>query len=332
MSFAFFASTGLLWADCYVEVVHDTCCVEKIDSLHINLSVEQTVSARCEDDTTQEDLCCFTKFLQYTKEYKKEILFYVLLIVYCLALLFFLIYLIYLRIIGKKKKVVQLNRIWKESPFIMLFIVLTLITDSAWFYLIVVAIILYYAEKWHLIPNLLERLKDIIKLLQGKLDIKTATADEVHQKSIEEAEEDMQSKLSQREDNNNDLIIERAKAGAKIESMALTFYERQYPNLQRRIRMRVGSKVKILDGLVLTREENIIFEIKYCTNIESISKYKVDDLLEVANQLRRDTGILTHVILCVVVPDEKLKEALYEQGISFNDIDVDFYTEKDISI
>lgn len=75
------ASTGLLWAGPYIEVIHDTCVVERIDSLRVNVSVEQVVNACCDNEhsekTGADKLCIGHSLgdidLPYFKDIKKRV-------------------------------------------------------------------------------------------------------------------------------------------------------------------------------------------------------------------------------------------------------------------
>lgn len=340
MVLAMIASTGLLWADVDMrEYEKDTTVlIEKSDSLPmVSLQVKQHV---CLENNSADSLYVtltepaeetepswFVKTLQCIKEYKKEFLLCVVCCIFVLAAFIELLLLFYLPF-RKSEKIKDLLRKGAEHLLIMLFVILTLATDSSWFYLIVVAIILYYAEKNHLTPDLMTGIKDIIKMLQGKLDIKTATKEEVQQKHMEEAKEDISSPIVSEQD--KDLLRKRASEGESIERLALGYYRRQYPALRRSVGIMTGTKYRLLDGLVLNNMENIIFEIKYCTNPESVQKYKIDYLHDAADQIQKVTGVSTNIILCIVVPDEEMKERVYKQDFSPENIQVDIYSINDL--
>ncbi len=339
MVLAMIASTGLLWADCCVEVVHDTCYVEKIDSLRINLSVKQAVNAYCESETQEEVICWFTKILQYVKEYKKEILF-----IWALGLLLVLSLILGLKQFLYRDKDASENEKRKAKDIEVLcvaaFVVVCLWIDTTWFYLILASVLLYYVDKWEICPDLLAGLANVIKLLQGKLDISNQPAEDQQQELEKEAEQEYEQVTQDtpeevREVSSKDIWIkQRMSDGERVEHLALDWYEKQYPALQRNVRLRLSPTKRVnIDGLFLGEDKNIIIDVRYCIHsIGQLLNYKLDYLYEAANYLRQKTGYITGVILCVVVADEKQRSKAYGyfKQSNINNIELQVYTEEEL--
>lgn len=336
---AMIASTGLLWADGYVEVVHDTCFVEKLDSLHINLSVQQAVNACCESESEEEAVCWFTKMLQYSKEYKKDILFVLTLSIVLLLLLKLGFKQISYRKKNKSEKK-KLNTKDIERLCVVAFAAVCLWLDSTWFYLILASILLYYVDKWEICPELLAGIANIIKLLQGKLDISNQTEEDQKQELKKEAEQEYEQVVQEEPDGIHKMqskevwIRQRMSDGERVENLALDWYEKQYPALQRNVRIRQNPKSRIdLDGLFVGEDRNVILDIRYCThNLRQILNFKLDYLYEAANYLRQRTGHVTSIIICVVVGSEKQKRMVhsYFEHRNSKGVELQVYTEEEL--
>lgn len=336
---AMIASTGLLWADCYVEVKHDTCFVDKVDSLHINLSVEQAVNACCENETPEKAVCWFTKMLQYSKEYKKEILFVLTLSIVLLLLLKLGFKQISYRKKNKSEKK-KLNTKDIERLCVVAFAAVCLWLDTTWFYLILASILLYYVDKWEICPELLAGIANIIKLLQGKLEISNQSEEDQKQKLKKEAEQEYEQVSQETPEEKHNVsskevwIHQRMSDGERVENLALDWYEKQYPALQRNVRIRLNPRSRIdLDGLFLGEDRNAILEVRCCThNIRQIMNFKLDYLYEAANYLRQKTGHVTSIIICVVVSSETQKRMVhsYFEHRNIKGVDLQVYTEEEL--
>lgn len=336
---AMMASTGLLWADCCVEEVHDTCFVEKLDSLHINLSVQQAVNACCESESEEEAVCRFTKMLQYSKEYKKDILFVLTLSIVLLLLLKLGFKQISYRKKNKSEKK-KLNTKDIERLCVVAFAAVCLWLDSTWFYLILASILLYYVDKWEICPELLAGIANIIKLLQGKLDISNQSEEDQKQELKKEAEREYEQVAQETPEEMRNVrskevwIHQRMSDGERVENLALDWYEKQYPALQRNVRIRLNPTSRIdLDGLYLGKDRNVILDVLYCThNIGQLLNFKPDNLYEAANYLRQKTGCITSIILCVVVSDEKQRGKVYSYFEHRNSkgVELQVYTEGEL--
>lgn len=344
MVLAVIASTGLVWADSYIEVEHDTCIVEKIDSLRLNLSIQQAFNAYCntcaQDSTSiaatiPNDKFSFALFLKVLKEFPKEILLAVVMAILSLSeLICFILVIIFLftrtnRIRRLLLKSWQISAVW-------LFFCVSLMIDSSWFYLVTVALMLYYADKCKMFPDLINGLSRIMRLMQGKLEVYTTSSEEKKQTLEKEAVEEYKNiQAEQRPQSKPEKVWvqERVSDGERIEGLAMDYYEAKYPALQRNIYLMIRGKRKIrLDGLYLGEDKNIVLDILYCTSLPALIRHKLDDLLEAANYLRQRTSIFTIALFSIIVPEPAHKASVqaYVRANNFNGIEVEVYTEDEL--
>ena len=286
MVLAMIASTGLLWADCYVEVVHDTCYIEKVDSLHLNLSVEQAVNACCESETPEESVCWFLKMLQYVKEYKRDFVFLISLIALVLCGVISAIYRW-----GKKDTTSVVYKYSHQCLILIGIVTLCVFSDSSWFYLLLAAILLIYITKED--PDLLKRIREAMSALQGRnISTDPATSREIEDKRNEEVRETMPSiptspapapkdekssklqkastdgkTLAERiEERKNMHLSDIVRKAINAEDLVIQMLSTEYPNIETSRAIEVEGKRIVLDGFVQGAHENLIIEVKYLSN------------------------------------------------------------------
>ena len=349
---AIVASTGLMRADCDIEIIHDTCFVEKQDSLHINLSVEQAISTTCnceqkdsvivtENENVQlekSDADKFFEYLSYVKEYKKEVLL-------VLALLSLVICGIGWAVVSIKCLATdERKKKGKLFFFISGFVVLSLLIDSTWFYLIIVALLLYYIDKKDVAPELLDKLSAYIRFLQGKLDISKSSDEDKKAKQIKEANDEYAHIQREEQKDHDDVILhsipkeewlnKRISEGEQIEQLALNYYEQQYPGLQRNVILRADTyNTLYVDGLFQGVDRNVIIDIICCTHSNVLLRvFRADVFYQTVNLLRRTTSMHTEAVLCVVVSNELQKRQAKHviENKNMSGISVTIFTKEEL--
>lgn len=306
---AMIASTELLWADNLSTVVYDTCNVEQIDSALVKLPVDQLANNCCADFEQESTTCWFLRVLNWLKDYKKDALLFLSICCVLLGLLVAFVDAIVIKCKTGKWNLKESK--WMQVLSIIGFVTLSLIIDDGWFYLIVVALILYYAYTKKVFADLLKGIYKFIKGLYGNdIDLMTANQtqrDAENQKKAEEEEKqaDPSAFKSGQSDVAKDRIQNRAQDFERIQTLALDFYEKRFQTIQRNVIIRNDSHNRIyLDGLVMSKYENIIIDILYCTSLTYLENYKIDHVLSAENYLRRKTSARTWGILCIVLPQK----------------------------
>lgn len=322
---AMIASTGLLWADDSIVGTPDTTVTQiQKDSLAATAAKAETDSVETSENK-QPALVRLNNELYTTAEnllvYGKEGLLVLLLISFIVDAILVIISFFCLLFSGKDEWYQTMKR-FQSSTYAIMFIVIGLIIDSTWFYLIIVAVILYYADKHHLCPELIDGITKIIKILQGKMDISPLSDKEINERFTKEVRNEftlMAEAAKQQGDEahipemtQKNIIQTNVKNMKTAEDLALEYYRlRRYPKLQKNLRLRISARQRIdLDGLVMGDDENIIIDIKYCdtkyiSHIALVNELRrrYSDLQQAVRIISRDTGSITNIIICIVCTD-----------------------------
>ena len=355
---AMVASAKLLWADCCVEVVRDTCFVEKIDSLRFNLSVEQAVNTCCESDSPEEIVCWFERVLIFVKDYKKDVIF-----------LFALIALIISGTISaiyrwcKKDTTSVVYKYCHQCLILIGLVAVCVFSDSSWFYLLLAAILLIYITKED--PDLLKRIREAMSALQGRtIPTDPATSKEIEDKRNEEVKETMPSiptspAPSPKEGNNSKpknvgadgkTLAERIEARKNMhlseivrkainaEDLIIQMLSKEYPNIETSRAIEVEGKRMVLDGFVQGAHENLIIEVKYMSTPMKVRNIAgLSDLLKIRDYVQTQSHKPTFVRIYVVTDNKAKKEEMvamstmpYVKSSLSTYMDIIIYTFKEL--
>lgn len=333
MVLAMIASTGLLRADEYIEVKHDTFYVEKIDSMRINLCVEQSMTVH-KEAAPKEEIGWLKSTLIFVKEYKKEI-----------VLLFLLLTLIIDGIVfavcrWRKKNTTFYKRV-SQSLVIISVITLCVFSDSSWFYLVLVAILMIYINREN--PELLNEIRDAIAALQGRnIPTEKATPKEIEAKHQEEAQADIPvtsappvahpekkgsagntasaegRTLAERINARQNMhLSENVRKAINAEDLVIQMLREDYPNIETSRAIEVEGRRYVLDGFVQGAHENLIVEVKYMSNPLGIRHIVgIPQLLKARSYVQSQSRKPTFVQICVVTDDKQKKEQMVDMSLS----------------
>ena len=317
------AGSGLMWADCDVEIIHDTCIIEKdtciiekIDSLcTINISGEQVVKT-CFQKKPQEEVSCWVSMLSFVKEYKKDIVF-----------LFSFIAFILIGIVaaifkwGKKDTTSPCYERIRLSFVITGVFTLCAFSDSSWAYLVLVAIVLMYMNREN--PELLEKVGNAMSVLHGKnIHTDLGTPSEREKKRLEEAmaaesgvAQETSSKKQTTQKSPKAYMSRDMQKYINAEDRIIQMLSEQYPNLETGRVVEMNGERVLLDGLVQGAHENLIIEIRYLRDpmrIRSITG--LHELLNVREYIQTKSHKPTYVGIYVVTDSEEKKEQMIEMS------------------
>lgn len=351
---AVMASTGMLWAGPYIEVIHDTCVVERIDSLRVNVSVEQVVNACCDNETPEKDVCWFTKWLQYIKDYKKDVVFLFALVALIISGAISAIYRW-----GVKDTASAVYKYSHQCLILIGIVTLCVFSDSSWFYLLLAAILLIYVTRED--PDLLKKIREAMSALQGRnIPTGIATPKEIEDKRNEEVKETMPSiptspVPAQKERNSSNpknvgadskTLAERIEARKNMhlsdivrkainaEDLVIQMLSKEYPNIETSRAIEVEGRRMVLDGFVQGAHENLIIEVKYLSNPIRIRNIAgLPELLKVREYVQEQSHKPTFVRIYVVTDSKVKKEQMVEMSTMpyvsralTNYVDIKIYT------
>ena len=288
-----------------------------------------------------EKKCWITELFLYWNQHKEGIIFFLIVVLFLIAL-------ITLRIC---KCIAKKNNTYEEICTTIIKIILCLFlslicvfSNSSWAYLVLIALTLLLFDKH--IP--LDRLSEILSLLQGQPKVSPQTAEEKKEQAKKEVIQDskidqntQQTESNRRTQDKKDKaqrkmsIDDRVQKYMKIEQESLNFLEKQYPKLQRNVHIRGSKQQKFeLDGLVIGNNGNRIIEIKYCisSNLQ-VLYHSLRNLKGACEYLSISTRKSTEILLFIVTKNKEVKEiierdfdeTLYEQ------IDFQILTEKELN-
>lgn len=302
------------------------------------ISLTQSDSIKDRDaDTSNEQTLTVTynlkKYIKKTYAHKEEITFTLMLFVLILCLIILLI----TKTINHIKKIDNQNCTNNIMQILLIAIIITIgvLSDSSWSHLVLIILCVIALERYN--PGILNIFTKVSAALHGNLlDIAPSTQKDLDQKRqaealeeeyIEENQNIVTTKSVKEEQDSNSIeerntpeqnrkvnlkkiLHSRVQEHLKVEQLALKYLEKEYPNLQKSIRLRINSFDRIdLDGLVQNDDNNIIIEIKFCRSIHS-RKYDIDKLYKVAKYIFYKTEKITEILLFVVVESNELKQKL----------------------
>lgn len=330
---ALFASIGLLWADGYVELVHDTTIIpcenetilvqchecDNLDSLvQNNIYLHNTISPKESKDPT----CWYVKLLKHIKEYKLE---YMLLI-----LLFAFVINIFLPYDKKKKNLIK---------WILLVAIIAALSNSSWCYLVLMALLLLLFSEGN--ESLIDQIGKMIGKLYGKsIDTDSLTNKQTDKKILKEVNMMMgangqsvikdkptsqngtnsttlQERMS-RVKNLSEYLKENINNTRESEEKIFSMLQQRYSNIKINCAIDINGNREILDGLVQNDDENIIFEVLYTSvpvNIFTISK--LESLKKVQRYIQMHTQKETPIYVYVVTNNEENKQKTISESDSY---------------
>lgn len=345
--FAIIANTGLLYADtiekgapdtCFEKVFKDSTSEAQLDSLQ---SIEQAQTQEQEvalaEKNSQWRKEDWIELLDFLKNYRKE------------AMLIFVFYALLLAILcyigsglsrfafGDEYYLFLSVYSWRKIVFVLLFIFLSILLDSSWFYLIVAALIIYYLDKKQLCSDLLEGIVRVIRILQGKMDVASLTEKEMQEQYKNESDEYKKLlkdealtegktfKLSETQ------IEQYAQDTKIIKEIAYAHYEKFYPNMQRNVGLRISARRRLyIDGFVSNESHNIMLKLAYCNSLLSVTMLMmyVLSLLNAAKNLSDDTKKETKISLVIISRDSIIQQAVKRFLVipKYKNLSVDYYT------
>ena len=288
-----------------------------------------------------EKICWITKWFLYWDQNKESIIFFLIFVSFLIALITLKI----CKYIAKKNNTYE--EICTTIIKIILCLFLSLIcvfSNSSWAYLVLIALTLLLFDKY--IP--LNRLSEIVSLLQGQPKISPQTAEEKKERAEKEIIQDskidqntQQSASNRKVQDKKDKaqrkmsIDDRVQKYIKIEQESLNFLEKKYPKLQRNVRIR-GSKLQKfeLDGLVIGNNGNRIIEIKYCisSNLQ-VLYHSLYNLKGACEYLSISTRKSTEILLFIVTKNKEVKNIIERDfnKILYEQIDFQILTEKELN-
>lgn len=324
------ASTGLLWADDYKEIIRDTvivpcenetivvkcsdCCA--LDSLvQNNIYLHNTISPKESKDTA----CWYVKCLKHIKEYKSEYMVLVLLLAFVIN--------IFLSYDKKKKHLIR---------WILLVAIVAVLSDSSWCYLVLMALLLLFISEDN--KELIGQIGRVIATLQGK-NFKTEPAtqgdmdkNELEHKKILEAEiHKIQQALATQQpveqprgrkivhkrvslmESSGEYIQKSLDYTKKSEEKIIAKLCQVYPKFEDKRVVVVDGKRILLDGFIQSEHENIIVEVRYVHNMVSALKISgLQNLLEAKEYIQKETRLATSIRVFIITSTELLKQEVEE--------------------
>lgn len=343
--FAIIANTGLLYADtiekgapdtCFEKVFKDSTSEAQLDSLQ-SIEQAQTQEVALAEKNSQWRKEDWIELLDFLKNYRKE------------AMLIFVFYALLLAILcyigsglsrfafGDEYYLFLSVYSWRKIVFVLLFIFLSILLDSSWFYLIVAALIIYYLDKKQLCSDLLEGIVRVIRILQGKMDVASLTEKEMQEQYKNESDEYKKLlkdealtegktfKLSETQ------IEQYAQDTKIIKEIAYAHYEKFYPNMQRNVGLRISARRRLyIDGFVSNESHNIMLKLAYCNSLLSVTMLMmyVLSLLNAAKNLSDDTKKETKISLVIISRDSIIQQAVKRFLVipKYKNLSVDYYT------
>lgn len=328
---AMIASTGLLWADHYVEVVHDTvivpcenetivvrcadCC--EIDSLvQNNIYLHNTIGTK----ESKEKTCWYVKVLKHFKEYGKIYITFILLL---------------LLVVNWRSN--KEEKIKKLIKWIYIVAVIAVLSESSWCYLVLMALVLLYISGND--KDLIDQIGNVIATLQGK-NFKTEKATQAdkekneseQRRSIEEELRKMQQALAEIPqsveqprrrkaapqqktfmESSGEYVQKSIDYANQSEGKIMEKLRYIYPQMERERVVVVDGMRIYLDGFVQTERENIIIEVKYVrTKINALKISGLEKLLEAKDYIQQTTRKSTSIRIIIVTSTADLKEDVEE--------------------
>jgi hypothetical protein len=228
---------------------------------------------------------------------------------------------------------IKLN-LWKEKEFaiqilfILVIVFVAIYSDSQWAYLALVVLCLLGIFKFN--PNLLERFIKILKAVYGNLETTKMRSEQIEKKVEKDIKNDREGKLIKLQN----LQIEKVK---KMECLALNLLEKQYPNLQRYVRIKSQGRDNLeVDGLIENAEVNFVVEVRYILNLSVIYRLEesVKRVQQIVNFVVEKTGKHTKILFLIIAADKDVKNHVLEyfnnQPMSDYTPIVKVYTEQEL--
>ena len=331
MVLAMIASTGLLWADDYKEIIRDTviipcenetivvkcadCC--DVDSLvQNNIYLHNTIGPK----ESKEKTCWYIKVLKHFKEYGK--------IYITLILLFLLI------VNWRSKKEEKIKKLLK---WIYIIAIIAVLSESSWCYLVLMALVLLYISGND--KELIDQIGNVIATLQGK-NFKTEKATQAdkakneseQRRSIEEELRRMQQALAEIPqsveqprrrkaapqqktfmESSGEYVQKSIDYANQSEGKVMEKLRHIYPRMEiERVVVMDGMRI-YLDGFIQTERENIIIEVKYVrTKFNALKISGLEKLLDAKDYIQQTTRKSTSIRIIIVTSTVNLKEEVEE--------------------
>lgn len=265
-----------------------------------------------------DDEQCFvdiSKFIKDVYKYREEIVLCLIFIVITISFIILLLIKI-ISCINKSTYKYTID-VLMQIILVSTIIAICIFSQSSWSYLALVVLCILSLDKYK--HGLLGGFSKVAAALQGKdLDLTPLTSKEVDDKSHTEVSESIEdsnttnlstSATSQHPSQSINLQVQEYK---DVENLALQYLEKQYPNLQKLLRLRLSAMDRVeLDGLVQNEENNIVIEIKYCRHAY-IYKQQLRKLNHIVEYIALRTRKKTELLLFIVTDNVDTKQQLID--------------------